>query len=284
MRSFMMGSLVAAMVMTMAATGSAQDTAPRARPKLDLAPALRVVGFHRAGSNGAYAGGALSIAIDVENTGVLAAESVAVKLSAGSEVMEGKLSIPGHATRTLVLQDAEGLPMSCEPKAFAIELSGAGAPAGARKASIQPTCKFTSTIESTWNQMTPDHVEAEKTGNVYLASASIAAQPVCGQVAPTLKVRVVSHAAKSSPSLIIQERESNASEKVRAQTYAAFPLAPNEEKEVTLYPVALTPHDAIPTRLKLAIVDWTKSLGGHTSSGGIFINTTRSCSLDFGLE
>lgn len=36
--------------------------------------------------------------------------------------------------------------------------------------------------------------------------------------------------------------------------------------------------------MKLSMVDWTKSLGGHTSDGGIFINTVRSCSLDFDLQ
>lgn len=287
MRSFMVGSVVLAMAMTMAATGSAQDTAPApsaVRPKIDLAPSLRVVGFHRAGMNSTYTGGALNVAVDVENTGALTADGVVVKLTSGGRSMQGQLSIPSHSTRTVVIQDADGLPASCAPQAFSIDLVGAGVTQSTRQATITSACKFTSTIENTWNQMTPDHVEAEKAGNVYISSASIVAQPACGVLAPRLKVHVVSRAAKSSPSLIIQEKEWNAPQKVRAQNPAAFSLAPNEEKDVVLENVSLLPWEETPATLRLGIVDWTKSLGGHTSNGGIIIHTTRACTLDFDLK
>lgn len=288
MRSFMTGTMMAAVVTTMAASGSAGEPSmnrPLGRPRIVVAAPVRVVGFHRpAGQTGAYAGGPLALAVDVENTGNVAAEGVVIKLSSGDSAMSATLSIPARSTRTAIIQDSEGLESSCQAKSYAISLTGAGAASDARAARIAPSCTFSSTLEETWNKMSPDRVDAEKTGNVYLTNPVIVAAPTCAKAAPAIKVSIISHAVKSSPSLIVQAKEWTAIASVKAQTSAAFPLAPNESKAVVLVPVPSASNGAEPaSKMKLGITDWTKSLGGHTSDGGIFVNTTRSCALDLAL-
>lgn len=287
MRSLMMSPVIAMVAMTFAATGhadiNASKTSATTRPKIELAPTVKVVGFHRPPGyqNAAYAGGPLAVAVDVENTGNGPADTN-VKLTAPSGVvMNAQLTVPAHSTRYVLIQDSEGLASSCAPKDYKIALSGAGTSELPRHARITPSCTFSSTLEETWNQMSPDHVEAEKKGNAYLQSPKIVSPATCGKPAPTVKVTVINHAAASSPSLIVQERDWSAASTVKGQTAAAFPIAANEMKEVVLTPV---PSASEPSaKMKLTIVDWTKSLGGHTSDGGIFVNTTRSCSLDVDL-
>lgn len=271
--------------MAAASTGAAGQPmrVSTTRPQIDLAPAVRVVAFRRpAGQAGAYTGGSLPVAIDVENTGATAAENVMVKVASGAKSFEGALTIPARTTRTIVLVDAEGLASSCEAKPYAISLVGAGIAENKRSARITPSCSFSSTLEETWNLMKPDQVEAERNGNAYVTSPSIAAAPACGKAAPSIKARVVNKSAKSSPSLIVQAKDATAGS-VKAQTSAAFPLASGEQKEVLLTPVANAGAEPA-VKMKLSLVDWTKSLGGRTSDGGIFVNTTRSCALDFAME
>ena len=289
MRSMLMGTMMAAVVTTAATSGSAGEppiNTPAQRPRIVLAPPVRVVGFHRPpGQTGPYTGGPLALAGDVENTGDVAAEGVVVKLASGDAAMNATLSIPARSTRTVLVQDSVGIESSCQPKLYAISLAGTGTSERVRNARITPACTFSSTLEETWNKMSPDRVEAEKAGTVYLSRPSIAAAPTCQKAAPSIKVSVVSQAAKSSPSLIVQAKEWTALAPVKAQTAAAFPIAPNELKEVVLTPVAnVSKGGAEPaSKMKLTIVDWTKSLGGRTSDGGIFVKTTRSCALDLSL-
>ena len=285
MRSLAVSMVVGLVVSTMAATGSAGEPAPKpaARPRIELAPQVRVTGFHRAsGQVGPYAGGALALAVDVENTSAAAVEGIVVKVDAGDHVLEATLTIPARATRTALLTDAEGLASSCKPKPYTVTLAGTGTAGASREAHVTPSCTFTSTVEETWNLMSPDRVEAHKAGNVYLTAPAIVSAPACGK-GPTMKARIVSRAAASSPSIIVQAKEWSGSGQVKAQTAAAFPLASGEQKDLVL---ASTPGGDfdVPAKMKLAIVDWTKSLGGHTDDGGIFVNTTRSCTLDVGLE
>jgi hypothetical protein len=285
MRSSMAGVLVTAVVMTMAASGSAGEPAKAVstRPKIELAPQVRVVGFHRAaGQTGAYTGGALPLGVDVENKSNSLVEDVVVKLDVGPQVLEAMISIPAHSTRTATFTDGDGLASSCKAKPYNITLARPGVAPTSRDALITPSCSFSSTIEQTWNQMSPDHVEANKAGNAYLTAPSLVTAPTCSS-GPTMKVRIVNKATASSPSLIVQAKEWTASGKVKAQTAAAFPLASNEQKELLLSPVAGGNGD-VPAKLKVGITDWTKSLGGHTSDGGIFVNTTRSCALSFSLD
>lgn len=283
MRSMMVGTVVALVVSTLAASGSAQEPEqkPTARPRIEI-PQVRVSGFHRSGQTGAYTGGALGVAVDVENTGNQAVDGVVVKLDVGEQVLERTLSIPARSTRSAIFSDSEGLESSCKPKPYTIALTGPRTSSAIRTAHITPSCSFKSTIEETWNLMSPDRVEANKTGNVYLSAPSLVSGPTCGK-GPTMKVRMISHASMSSPSVIVQAKEWTANGQVKAQTAAAFPIAPNEMKELLLTPVS-GGNGEVPEKLALSIVDWTKSLGGHTSNGGIFLNTTRSCALDFDLE
>ena len=285
MRSLAVSMVTMLVLTTVAASGSAGEPAakPALRPRIEVAPPVRITGFHRpAGQVAGYTGGALALAVDVENAGPTTVDGVVVKIGEGDRVLEAVLSIPARSTRTAVLTDHEGLASSCKAKPYTLSLAGPGTGGGSREARVTPTCTFASTLEETWNLMSPDRVEANKAGNVYLTAPAIAAAPACGK-GPAVKVRIVSRAAASSPSLIVQAKDWSASGQVRSQTAAAFPLASGEQKELVLAPVSggeLEP----PAKMKLAIVDWTKSLGGHTADGGIFVNTTRSCSLDFALE
>ena len=119
-------------------------------------------------------------------------------------------------------------------------------------------------------------------GNAYLTAPAIQSGASC-KTSPTIKVRIVNQSSLASPSIIVQAKDWTAGGTVKAQTAAAFPLAAKESKELVLTPVASKDAEPSP-RMSLAIVDWTKSLQGHTSNGGIFVNTTRSCSLAFALE
>jgi len=243
---------------------------------------VRIVGFHRSGPNGVYTGGALGVAVDVENKGAAAAEGVTVKLDVGGgQILESTVTIPASSTRTLIFNDAAGLTSSCKANAYAISLAGPGTGNASRAGRITPSCTFKSSVEETWNLMTPDHVEAEKAGNAYLTAPTLVSAPVCG-AGPTIKVRMVNKSTASSPSIIVQAKEWTAAAPVKAQTAAAFPIAASESKDLVLTPVASASGD-VPAKLALHIVDWTKSLGGHTSDGGIFVNTTRTCTLDFDL-
>lgn len=280
MRSLLVGSVMATVVTTLATLGHAGEAAPTARPKIELAPQVRVVGFHRAPSqSGAYTGGALAVAVDLENAGSSAVDGLIVKLVDGDDMLESAaLSIGPRGKRTVYFTDPEGLSSSCKDKPYTIQLSN-----GVRRsAHVTPTCAFSTTIEETWNQMSPDRVDALKTGNAYLTSPALVTAPSCGK-GPTLKVRIVNKAAVSSPSIIVQAKDWSAGGAVKAQTSAALPLASNEQKELLLTPVSNGDGD-VPAKMKLGIVDWTKSLKGHTSDGGIFVNTSRSCSLAFDLD
>lgn len=286
MRSLMVATTMALVTMTMAATGSAGEPSPQisaTRPKIELLPKVRVVGFHRAaGQNGAYSGGGLGLAVDVENTSDTPMEGVLVKLDVGDDVLESKLTLPAKSTRSATFNDSDGLTSSCKPKPYSITLAAAGVNTATRAGRVTPSCKFTSSLEQTWNQMSPDRVEAQTTGNVYLTAPTLVTAPVCGK-GPTMKVRIVSKAQASSPSIIVQAKDWSATAQIKSQTAAAFPIAPQEQKELLLTPVSSGDGDVAP-KLKLGIVDWTKSLGGHTSDGGIFVNTQRSCTLDVGLD
>lgn len=284
MRSKTMGMAVLAMVAVATSAGAGEPAAKTtARPRIELAPAVRVTGFRRApGQTGAYTGGALALAVDVENTGSSPAEGVVVKVTSGGQTLAATITIPARSSRAVLLTDGEGLASSCKPKPYSLSLSGPGTGDAKRDARVTPTCTFTSTLDETWNQKSPDRVEAMQTDHVYLSSPSIVTAPTCGK-GPTMKVRIVSKTTATSPSLIVQAKEWTAGGKVKAQTSAAFPLASRESKDLVLTPV--TGGDGeVPARMHLDIVDWTKSLGGRDSDGGIFVDTTRSCALDFGME
>jgi hypothetical protein len=130
--------------------------------------------------------------------------------------------------------------------------------------------------------MSPDKVAAEKAGNAYLYSPSVVMNPNCG-AAPTIKVKIVNKSSLSSPSLVVQAKDWTVGGQVKSQTAAAFSLGVNESKDLTLTPVSANSGEPA-AKMKLGIVDWTKSVQGNTSDGGIFINTTRSCTLSFWLE
>lgn len=280
MRSFLVSGVVAMVVTTMAASGSAEEKIAT-RPKIELAPPVRIVGFHRSGPNGVFTGGALGIAVDVENKGAATADGVIVKIDVGGQVLASTIAIPAGAMRTVTFNDANGLASSCKVNAYAISLAGPATGDATRAGRITPSCTFKSSVEETWNQMTPDHVEANKAGNAYLTAPTLVNAPVCG-AGPTIKVRIVNKSTLSSPSIVVQAKEWTAAAPVRAQTAAAFAIAPNESKDLVLTPVGSAGSD-VPAKLGLHIVDWTKSLGGHTSDGGIFVNTSRTCTLDFDL-
>ena len=284
----MVGVVFAGLVMSVAATGSAQpqEKASGARPSVGLAPALRVTAFRRpAGETGAYTGGSLAVAFEVENTAFVGMDNVVVKMSANGKTWEGlePISIPAHTTRTIVVVDKDGLESSCAPTTYSVTVSALGVNAVARNAKLTPSCTFSSSIEETWNKMTPDHVEAEKNGNAFLKSPALTSAATCAKPSPTIKVHLQNNSAKSSPSMVVQATDAGGNRKVKAQTTAAFPLASGEDKEVLLTPYASAGSEPA-ERMSLGIVDWTKSLGGHTSNGGIFVNTKRSCSLAYSLE
>lgn len=283
MRSFMVSTVAVLAISTMATSGSAEEAKiATSRPRLELAPTVRVVGFHRpTGQTGMYTGGALGLMVDVENTGNSLAENVVVKLASGNQILESTVSIPARSTKGVQLNDADGLSSSCSVNQYKISLSGQGTGDATRNAHITPSCTFTTKIEQTWNLWTPDHVEAEKAGNAYLYAPSLQNGGSCGSV-PTLKVRIMNKSTLSSPSIIVQEKDWTTGQ-VKAQTSAAFPLGAGEDKEVLLTAVSNSGGEP-PARMGLAIVDWTKSLKGHTSSGGIFVNTTRNCSLSVALD
>jgi hypothetical protein len=289
MRSFLVSTVLGLVVATMAASGSANAEEPArissTRPKIEIAPPVRVAGFHRYGQTGAYGTGAIGIGVDMENTSDKPIDGVTVKLDIGDKVLEQSVSIPPKGTRMATFFDTEGLASSCKAKPYTIMISGPGTGANGftREAHITPSCAFTSKLEETWNLMSPDKVEAEKAGNAYLTAPALQSSASCAG-GPTIKATIIDKSSLSSPSLIVQAKEWTADGKVRSQTAAAFPLATNESKAVLLAPVASSAGAEPTTKLKLGIVDWTKSLQGHTSDGGIFVSTTRSCTLSFALD
>ncbi len=285
MRSLMMGTLAVLASITMAATGSAEETPTpigAARPKIELAPPVRVTAFKRHGQTGNYSGGALGIAVDLENVTNKPIDNVNVKLVFGDKVLEQSVSVPPKGTRAAVFSDQAGLESSCSPKSYEINVALPNGTAFTKAARISPSCTFSSSIEESWNKMSPDKVEAEKAGNAYLFKPSIQAGAVCGK-GPAMKVTVINQSSYASPSLIVQAKEWDADPKVRSQTSAAFPIASKAMKEVALEPVTNASYE--PTdKLILRITDWTKSLKGRTTDGGIYVNTTRSCSLGYALD
>jgi len=276
MRFLVVSTVAALAVTTVVASGEAR---PLARPRIELAPPVRVVAFRRL-QPGSYAGGALGVAVDVENTTNADVDGVSVKLAIGEKVLETTLSIPARAAGTATFTDDEGLASSCKPKPYAITLAGPGTGGARRNAQITPTCTFSTRLEQTSNQMSPDRVEAQRSGNAYLTAPALVSAPTCGK-GPTIRARIVNNASVGSPSLIVQAKEWSASATVHAQTSAAFPLAVRESKDVLLTPVG---DGDVPAKMALGIVDWTKSLGGRTSDGGIFVVTSRSCALDVALR
>ena len=285
MRSFLVCSVVGLAVMTMAASSSAQDPIKIGPiPSFEVTPPVHVAGFHRYGQSGAYTGGALGIGVDVENSSDKPVDNVSVKLDiGGGKVLEQSVSVAPHGTRTAVFYDNDGLTSSCKAAEYKIMLSGPGTMNGQTKSAlIKPTCTFQSTLEQTWNQMSPDKVLAEKSGNAYLTSPVVQMNANCGS-APTIKVTMINQSSLSSPSVIVQAKEWSEGGKVKSQTSAAFPISGGESKALLLTPVYANAGGEPTTKLHLGIVDWTKSLQGHTSDGGIFVNTTRSCSLAFTL-
>lgn len=287
MRTFMMSTVVGLMVMAMAATSSAGEPAPSApvaRPKIDLALSpVTITDFRRpTGWLPAYTGGSVPIVIDLYNSSQSAANDVVVRLDIGEKVIEKTVSIGARRKLELAFEDTEGLPSACKAKPYTIKLAVPGAAEITRSAHVQPHCTFTSTIEETWNLKSPDRVEAEKTGNAYLSRPGLVSAPTCS-AGPTLKVRMVNRSAYGSPSVIVQAKDWDATPQARSQTSAAFAIASGEDKELLLTPIANAAGE-VPERMNLTIVDWTKSLKGRTSDGGIFVNTKRSCQLVYDLH
>jgi hypothetical protein len=283
MRSFLVCSMVGLVVMTMAASGSAQEQPAKVVTGINfqVAPPVRVAGFHRYGQTGAYTGGSLGIGVDIENKSDKPADFVSVKLDlGGGKILEQMVSVPPNGMRMATFFDSDGLASSCTATKYKIMLSGPGTGANGtvKDAYVTPTCLFTSKVEETWNMMSPDKVAAEKAGNAYLYSPAVTFNANCG-AAPTIKVKIVNKSSLSSPSLIVQAKDFSNGQ-VKSQTAAAFPLAAGESKDLLLTPVAANSGEPA-AKMNLAIVDWSKSLQGNTSNGGIFINTTRSCSLKF---
>lgn len=276
----------AGLVVTMAANGSAgdaRDVGPAVAGTLSVAPPIAIVGFHRSTptQGQTYSGGGIAMEVAVQNKGDVPFSGM-VKLTSGGDVIEAPITVKAHSVAIASLSDAEGLDSVCAPKSYGIEVTGSGLAAVKRSGKVTPTCTFSSTVESTWNQMTPDHVEAEKSGSVYLASATLVQAPTCSKGA-MVRARLVSNSMLSSPSLIVQAKDATAPGKVRATTEAAFPFAPKEQKDVLLTPTHGSTSD-VPAKMNIAIVDWTKSLKGKTANGGLFVQTTRACQLAFLLQ
>jgi hypothetical protein len=269
----------------------AEDPAVQvARPVLKLAPTVKVVGFRRHFPGQAtppanpppYTGGVFYLAVDVQNLGAKAVEGVVVKLGVGDKTFESPVSIGPKATATAVFTDGDGLASSCAPKPYTITLSGPNTANASVKAKVIPTCTFPSSVDEQWNHATPDSVEYAQKNNVFLTDASVLAPPSCQQ-GPKIKVRIGSQYSGGSPSLVVQAKTWDVAKVVKAQTAAAFPLAPKEYKDLILTPVANGNSDVAP-KLILEINDWTKSLGGHIANSGILITSTRSCALAGSLE
>lgn len=286
MRSFMMSTVVGLMVTAMAATSSAQPEIS-ARPKIEVAPAagpvVKITKFRRPmGWMPAYTGGTVPVVIELENTGNAAVENVSIRLDIGEKVLEKTFTIGGRKTMELAFDDTEGLASSCQSKQYKIGYTIPGQSTGMRTAHIQPSCTFTTSIEETWNLKSPDRVEAEKNGNAYLTRPVLVSAPTCS-AGPTMKVRIANRSQYSSPSLVVQVKDADATPTARSQTAAAFALSAGEDKDLQLTPVS-TAYGEVPERMKLSIVDWSKSLKGRTSDGGIFVNTKRSCQLVYDLH
>lgn len=279
----LMGTVVGLMVTAMAATSSAGEPGPVARPRIEIAPPVKITSFRRpTGWMPAYTGGSVPVVIDLYNGSQSAIDNVVVKLDIGDKVLEKSVSIGGRRALEVAFDDTEGLTSSCSAKQYSIKLAQPNAGEVSRTAHIQPTCTFTSTIEETWNLRSPDAVEAEKKGNAFLTRPVLVSAPTCN-AGPTMKVRLANRSSYASPSIIVQVKDWDATPQVRSQTSAAFPIAAGEEKEVLLMPASGVSGE-VPERMALSIVDWTKSLKGRTSNGGIFVNTKRSCQLAYDLH
>lgn len=283
MRSFTMSMMVGLAMVTAATTGSAGEPVVQARPKIELAPPVRITAFRRpTGWLPAYTGGSVPVVIDIDNSGNAQVDDVVVKLDIGEKVLEKTVSIGGRKRMELVFEDTEGLASSCAAKQYSIKLAMPGVAESTRTGSIQPTCTFTSSIEEGWNLKSPDLVNAEKSSTAYLSRPVLVSGPTCS-AGPTVKVRLVNRSGYASPSVIVHARDLDSTPQIRSQTWAAFPIAAGEEKDLQLSPVGGVTPD-VPERMVLGIVDWTKSLKGRTSGGGLAIVTKRSCQLAYDLR
>lgn len=291
MRSFLMSTVVAVVVTTLAATSSADEgtaklASPTTRPQIGRPLPVRIDGFHRpVGQQSlAYTGGALSIAVEVYNDSDKPVDNVGVKLVIGDKTLEQSVSVPPNGRRAAIFWDQAGLEQSCSPKEYKAYLTGPSTivDTKVKDGKVTPSCTFKSNVEQTWSQMSPDKVEAMKAGNAYLASAVVLSSPACGN-GPMVKAKIVNKSSIDAASLIIQQKDMAAPYQVKAQNQAAFSLAVNETKEVMLVPVAGSTKD-VALKSKLTIYDWTKQMSGHTSDGGLVVNTSRSCWLTFAMD
>lgn len=198
---------------------------------------MRIDGFHRPSpqQSQAYTGGALQIAVEVANDGDAPVDNIGVKLVIGEQTLHQSVSVPPHGRRAAIFWDTAGLLQSCAPKEYKMYLTGPSTLVNAtvREGRVTPSCTFKSTIEQTWNQMSPDKVEAMKAGNAYLYSPMMVSSPQCGY-GPMMKVKIVNKSSIDAPSLIVQAKDMSPANTVEAQTQAAFALAVNESKEVML--------------------------------------------------
>lgn len=245
-------------------------------------PALSAIALKITGVKGlkfapAYTGGPTEFALDVENVSASPVEGVVVKVVASGLTSEQKVSIPAKTTVPVRITDTAGLSNVCAPRDYEISLIGSGAPSGTRKVTITPTCTFTSNLVDEWNLATPDHVEAEQKGNVYLTNIAIVTAPTC-TAGVKVKAQVANQSKLTSPSLLVQVHNGST---VKAQTAAAFPLGLGEHKEVLATPVG-NPGEMF-DRLEVTLVDWSKGLGSKLVNHSAQVQTKKSCVLAYAL-
>ncbi len=220
-----------------------------------------------------YAGGPLTIRIDVHNDGNQPHQVQVAFFAPSAGLSSQTLDMKPEENRTIQFIDTVGFSNLCRPRDYTAQvMSGSSRPAAAntRTARVTPSCKFSATSTNPWNLATPDHVDAAKAGKLWSSDLKIENTPTCAQ-SLQLQATVVNHSKHEAKNVIAKLTSPNGAPQGQS---APFSIAAGGYKVVTF-----AADQGAFGKLGFALVDASNSLGGAVVNQGMTVDVAANCTL-----
>jgi len=213
-----------------------------------------------------YAGGPLTIRIDVHNDGNQPHQVQVAFFAPSAGLSAQTIDMKPEENRTLQFIDSVGFSNLCRPRDYTAQvMSGTSRPVSenTRTARVAPSCTFSAKSTNPWNQMSPDRVDAVKTGMLWSSDIKVENTPTCAQNLK-IEVTVVNHSKHEAKNVIA--KLTNASGAPEGQS-APFTIAPGGYKAVTF-----SADQGAFGKLGFALVDPSNSLAGALVNQGMTVD------------
>ena len=258
-------------------------------PALDVLPSISGFNFFGGGTTKANADvNNFATEVPIRVSGVNSRTGTLVVKRNNSTILKAPFTIAAGQTKAIPLADGTGVKKACFAAQYDLELEGSGFDVK-KKATVTPTCAFTSKSVNPWNLDMPDRVEERMNNHVTFNDVQALFQHVGTNPSPTVSASF--YTACASVIVFKSEVRNNLKQAVSGM---ALKVTLNGAVVGSSTPIALAAgqsawqtvvvkFDGEAGSYVVALADPTNSAKGAVSGSGYHVDVAHTCSLQAAL-